>query len=183
MSMSREDVDDLLDSLFKALSHRYRRRIIELCMKGDVHPDDLAREFGVSRQTVEGHLTDLEQLGLIERIFGEDGRVYLRTTELGKTLYPKLKKVVLSHALGEEAEAVRGKSTAAKLFLERFRGEDLPAAAALLAFLIGFAGFVYGVFSSLVIGGVLWLIAWSLAAAAIYISAKLLLGVKKKVWE
>ena len=180
--MSHRDVDDLLDSLFKALSHRYRRRIVELCMKGDVHPDELAREFGVSRQTVEGHLADLEQLGLVERVLGEDGRVYLRATELGKRLYPKLKEIAVSHLLGGGGEGMQRQSLA-KLLLKSVEREDVPIVAALTAFFIGFAGLVYGVFCSLVIGGVLWLVAWSLAASVLYIFVRLLLSSRKRVRE
>lgn len=54
-----------MNSLFKALSHPARRRMIEMLRKGPMASGDIAAAFDMSWPTVTGHLTTLREAGLV----------------------------------------------------------------------------------------------------------------------
>ena len=54
-----------MNTLFKALSHPARRRIIEMLRKGPMASGDIAAAFDMSWPTVTGHLTALKEAGLV----------------------------------------------------------------------------------------------------------------------
>jgi DNA-binding transcriptional ArsR family regulator len=54
-----------MNSLFKALSHPARRRIIEMLRKGPMTSGDIAAAFDMSWPTITGHLTALKEAGLV----------------------------------------------------------------------------------------------------------------------
>ena len=54
-----------MNSLFKALSHPVRRRIIEMLRTGPRASGDIASAFEMSWPTITGHLNALKEAGLI----------------------------------------------------------------------------------------------------------------------
>jgi len=57
--------EERLSTLFKALSHPLRLKILALCSVGEYTSRELARLLGVSRPLVIAHLRVLMQAGLI----------------------------------------------------------------------------------------------------------------------
>tara|TARA_R110000782_G_scaffold72889_4_gene145799 strand:+ start:75 stop:362 length:288 start_codon:yes stop_codon:yes gene_type:complete len=54
-----------MNSLFKALSHPVRRRIIEMLRKGPLASGDIAVAFDMSWPSITGHLNALKEAGLV----------------------------------------------------------------------------------------------------------------------
>jgi DNA-binding transcriptional ArsR family regulator len=54
-----------MNSLFKALSHPVRRRIIEMLRAGPKTSGDIASAFDMSWPTITGHLNALKEAGLV----------------------------------------------------------------------------------------------------------------------
>lgn len=54
-----------MDSVFDALAHPIRRRILELLKDGGMSAGALADEFPVSKPTMSGHFAKLKAAGLI----------------------------------------------------------------------------------------------------------------------
>ena len=54
-----------MNTLFKALSHPARRRIIEMLRAGPMASGDIAAAFDMSWPTVTGHLNALKDAGLV----------------------------------------------------------------------------------------------------------------------
>lgn len=54
-----------MNSLFKALSHPVRRRIIEMLRAGPKASGDIASAFDMSWPTITGHLNALKEAGLV----------------------------------------------------------------------------------------------------------------------
>ncbi len=54
-----------MNSLFKALSHPVRRRIIDMLRKGPMASGDIAAAFDMSWPTITGHLNALKEAGLV----------------------------------------------------------------------------------------------------------------------
>lgn len=54
-----------MNTLFKALSHPVRRRIIEMLRQGPMASGDIAAAFDMSWPTVTGHLNALKDAGLV----------------------------------------------------------------------------------------------------------------------
>jgi DNA-binding transcriptional ArsR family regulator len=55
-----------MNSVFKALSHPVRRRIIDMLREGPRQSGDIAAAFDMAWPTVTGHLTALKDAGLVE---------------------------------------------------------------------------------------------------------------------
>src|SRR6516165_5887125 len=55
-----------MNSLFKALSHPTRRRIVEMLRTAPMASGDIAAAFEMSWPTVTGHLAALKEAGLVE---------------------------------------------------------------------------------------------------------------------
>ena len=54
-----------MNTLFKALSHPVRSRIIEMLRKGPMASGDIAGAFDMTWPTVTGHLNALKEAGLV----------------------------------------------------------------------------------------------------------------------
>ena len=54
-----------MNTLFKALSHPVRRRIIEMLRPGPMASGDIAAAFDMSWPTITGHLNALKEAGLV----------------------------------------------------------------------------------------------------------------------
>lgn len=54
-----------MNTLFKALSHPVRRRIIEMLRPGPLPSGDIAAAFDMSWPTITGHLNALKEAGLV----------------------------------------------------------------------------------------------------------------------
>jgi DNA-binding transcriptional ArsR family regulator len=54
-----------MNTLFKALSHPVRRRIIEMLRPGPLASGDIAAAFDMSWPTITGHLNALKDAGLV----------------------------------------------------------------------------------------------------------------------
>ncbi|WP_339913678.1 metalloregulator ArsR/SmtB family transcription factor [uncultured Brevundimonas sp.] len=54
-----------MNTLFKALSHPVRRRIIEMLRKGPLASGDIASAFDMSWPSITGHLNALKAAGLV----------------------------------------------------------------------------------------------------------------------
>jgi DNA-binding transcriptional ArsR family regulator len=54
-----------MNTLFKALSHPVRRRIIEMLRKGPLASGDIAAAFDMSWPSITGHLNALKDAGLV----------------------------------------------------------------------------------------------------------------------
>lgn len=54
-----------MNTLFKALSHPVRRRIIEMLRRGPMASGDIAAAFDMTWPTVTGHLNALKEAGLV----------------------------------------------------------------------------------------------------------------------
>jgi DNA-binding transcriptional ArsR family regulator len=54
-----------MNSVFKALSHPVRRRIVEMLRGGPMASGDIAQAFDMAWPTVTGHLTALKDAGLV----------------------------------------------------------------------------------------------------------------------
>jgi len=55
-----------MNSLFKALAHPARRRIIEMLRAGPLTSGDIAARFDMAWPTVTGHLNTLKDAGLVD---------------------------------------------------------------------------------------------------------------------
>ena len=55
-----------MSTVFKALSHPIRRRIVEMLRDGPMTSGDIAGQFEMSWPTVTGHLNALKEAGLVE---------------------------------------------------------------------------------------------------------------------
>jgi DNA-binding transcriptional ArsR family regulator len=55
-----------MNSLFKALSHPARRRIVAMLRQGPMASGDIAAAFDMAWPTVTGHLATLKEAGLVE---------------------------------------------------------------------------------------------------------------------
>lgn len=55
-----------MNSLFKALSHPVRRRIIEMLRGAPLTSGDIAAAFDMAWPTVTGHLNTLKEAGLVD---------------------------------------------------------------------------------------------------------------------
>lgn len=54
-----------MNTVFKALSHPVRRRIIEMLRPGPLASGDIASAFNMSWPTITGHLNALKDAGLV----------------------------------------------------------------------------------------------------------------------
>ena len=54
-----------MNTLFKALSHPVRRRIIEMLRRGPMASGDIAAAFDMTWPTITGHLNALKEAGLV----------------------------------------------------------------------------------------------------------------------
>jgi DNA-binding transcriptional ArsR family regulator len=55
-----------MNTVFKALSHPARRRIVEMLRRGPMTSGDIAGAFDMAWPTVTGHLNALKEAGLVE---------------------------------------------------------------------------------------------------------------------
>jgi ArsR family transcriptional regulator len=55
-----------MNSVFKALSHPVRRRIIDMLRDGPRSSGDIAAAFDIAWPTITGHLTALKDAGIVE---------------------------------------------------------------------------------------------------------------------
>lgn len=55
-----------MDTVFDALAHPTRRRILELLKRGGMTAGELAERFDVSKPTMSGHFAKLRDAGLIQ---------------------------------------------------------------------------------------------------------------------
>ena len=55
-----------MNTVFKALSHPARRRIVEMLRDGPLASGEIAQAFDMAWPTVTGHLTALKEAGLVE---------------------------------------------------------------------------------------------------------------------
>jgi ArsR family transcriptional regulator len=55
-----------MSTVFKALSHPVRRRIVEMLRDGPMTSGDIAGSFAMSWPTVTGHLNSLKDAGLVD---------------------------------------------------------------------------------------------------------------------
>ena len=55
-----------MNTVFKALSHPVRRRIIDMLRPGPRSSGDIAAAFDMSWPTITGHLNTLKEAGLVE---------------------------------------------------------------------------------------------------------------------
>jgi ArsR family transcriptional regulator, arsenate/arsenite/antimonite-responsive transcriptional repressor len=55
-----------MSTVFKALSHPVRRRIVEMLRAGPMTSGDIAAAFDMAWPTVTGHLNTLKEAGLLE---------------------------------------------------------------------------------------------------------------------
>src|SRR4051812_11320659 len=70
----RKHREPALDDVFLALSHRTRRRMLEILQERSCRVTELARSFDLSLNVVSKHLKYLERAGLLER--EQIGRVH-----------------------------------------------------------------------------------------------------------
>ena len=68
-----------MSTVFKALSHPVRRRIVEMLRNGPMSSGDIASTFEMTWPTVTGHLNALKSAGLVEaerhQRVGEPGHI------------------------------------------------------------------------------------------------------------
>lgn len=55
-----------MNTIFKALSHPARRRIIEMLRAGPLASGEIAQAFDMAWPSITGHLTALKEAGLVE---------------------------------------------------------------------------------------------------------------------
>jgi DNA-binding transcriptional ArsR family regulator len=55
-----------MNSVFKALSHPVRRRIVAMLRAGPMASGDIAQTFDIAWPTITGHLAALKDAGLVE---------------------------------------------------------------------------------------------------------------------
>jgi DNA-binding transcriptional ArsR family regulator len=55
-----------MDTVFVALAHPTRRRILELLKRGSMSAGELAERFDVSKPTMSGHFAKLKAAGLVQ---------------------------------------------------------------------------------------------------------------------
>lgn len=55
-----------MNTVFKALSHPARRRIIEMLRAGPLASGEIAQAFDMAWPSITGHLTALKEAGLVE---------------------------------------------------------------------------------------------------------------------
>ena len=55
-----------MNSVFKALSHPVRRRIVAMLRAGPMASGDIAQTFDIAWPTITGHLAALRDAGLVE---------------------------------------------------------------------------------------------------------------------
>ncbi|HID73338.1 TPA: ArsR family transcriptional regulator [Candidatus Micrarchaeota archaeon] len=66
-------------------------KILELSRERPVHPDDLAQLFGISRAAVDQRASKLIAAGLVEKIRGQNGRVYIACTSAGAKVLERVR--------------------------------------------------------------------------------------------
>jgi len=93
-------------SVLKALANPTRRKILSLTSERHCHPDELAKELKVTRPTVEGHLAELENAKLIQRVTDPvTGKVFINITPAGRTLHLAVDGLLEDYYVGRVREA------------------------------------------------------------------------------
>jgi DNA-binding transcriptional ArsR family regulator len=76
-------VNQMVNDLFKALSHPIRRGIVERLTAGPATVGEVTRDFGVSKPAISKHLKVLEETGVVSRVVeGRTHRLSLETKGL-----------------------------------------------------------------------------------------------------
>jgi len=97
-----------MNSVFKALSHPVRRRIIDMLREGPRPSGDIAAAFDMAWPTVTGHLNALKEAGLVEaERDGASIRYRLNISALEEALAFLLDMT----GAGQAAEAQTGRKT------------------------------------------------------------------------
>lgn len=100
-----EEKEAFKGSVLKALTHPTRRKILWLTLQGHRHPDELAKELGVARPTIEGHLAELEKVKLVERITDQvTGKVFIDITSPGRMLHLSVDGLLEDYSRGRVEE-------------------------------------------------------------------------------
>ncbi len=70
-------------------------------LRNERHPEDLAREFGITRQAVDKHLTLLYRFGLVDKRIKEGARpmVFYRITPEGEDFLQSFEDMARGHIL------------------------------------------------------------------------------------
>lgn len=183
-----EEKEAFKGSILKALAHPTRRRVLGLTMQGHRHPDELAKELKVARPTIEGHLSELEKVNLIERITDQvTGKVFVDITPSGRMLYLSIDGLLEDYnkgrveALNPPAPPAAASPPSAPPMLEKYMwGRFLERLANLIKlrpaelvsfilFIIGIMSSLYGFFRGLYLGGVFALLASFILVPLLYV--------------
>lgn len=73
-TMRRDETDDHLDLIFRALGHRTRRSILDLLSRNPSLVTEIAAPFDMALPTISKHIRVLEEAGLVIR--SVDGRIH-----------------------------------------------------------------------------------------------------------
>jgi DNA-binding transcriptional ArsR family regulator len=83
--------EEIKNAVLKACSHPTRFKILELLMKRSQYLDDLAREVGIARSTLEDHIASLAEGRLVEKIMDKNaGKMYVMLTLSARPLVESL---------------------------------------------------------------------------------------------
>ncbi|WP_429461337.1 Cd(II)/Pb(II)-sensing metalloregulatory transcriptional regulator CmtR [Microbacterium sp. ZKA21] len=63
--LTPDSATDVMTRIGRAMSDRTRARILSRLLDGGMHPADLARELGLTKQNVSNHLACLRGCGLV----------------------------------------------------------------------------------------------------------------------
>lgn len=101
-------MDDDALALLRVVASPSRRRILELLEKGVDHPNDLARQLKLRRQSVDKQLRELYDWGFVDRnaVFPADGRprIVYRLSDGGERFLGRLEAVVRDYREGVRAD-------------------------------------------------------------------------------
>ena len=182
-----EEKEAFKGSVLKALTHPTRRKILWLTLQGHRHPEELAKELGVARPTIEGHLAELEKVKLIERITDQvTGKVFVDITPPGRTLYLSVDGLLEDYGKGRVEELkpscppVSTPPPAPPMLEKHVWGQFLEGLAnsikrrpaewvSFILFIIGIISGLYGYFKGLYLGGTFAFLASFIMVPLLYV--------------
>lgn len=94
-----------MDSVFDALAHPTRRRILELLKRGGMTAGELAEAFAVSKPTMSGHFAKLRAAGLIQGEPRGTSTIYtLNLSALEEVMMAFMGRLKVGDAAGDEED-------------------------------------------------------------------------------
>jgi len=89
-------------SVYEALAHPVRRKIIQLLSKGPLSAGEIASHFDYAQPTITGHLNVLKEAGLVYSVRDKNNIIYYLNTSIIEHLVVEILDLVGRSSLGKE---------------------------------------------------------------------------------